>query len=455
MRGGRILSKVVSKCNISDISQHDQHFFDICQVDTPHYIIKKLWNMIHELYGDEFETVLDLGAGDGRFSLYGNYKSYCGVEIDSNRLSQSSSKKIHFLNSCAFDFPHKNFHLCIGNPPYVRYHKMDDDWLDFIHSDISKKIDKKIDKKANAYLYFLVQALLKTKDDGLVVQIIPYEWVSRPSAKKIREYIKDNNWTVSVYRFTDKIFSRVLTTASITIIDKKNKSGAWNYFEIDKNFKSKKTKILTGKKELLSYNKRIDDLYAQRGLSPGTQKIFCLTEGERLHHGLHISRDVVPCLTSLKTIPKDVTTIDKKIFKKYFIDMGARCWLIKTYKTPTKRLNSYLSTVDIKSRSTWTCMNRDIWWKLNEPRVPELIYSAGFTKFGPKIVENKIDAIAVGGAHGIFNKTDLDTKILTKKLKNFDFESHLVGHAGVLKKIEVNQMNSVLQAILQEEKNNE
>lgn len=49
------------------------------------------------------------------------------------------------------------------------------------------------------------------------------------------------------------------------------------------------------------------------------------------------------------------------------------------------------------------------------------------------------------------SNSDLDNVNLVQKLKDFDFESHLVSHAGVLKKIEVNQMNSVLQAILKEE----
>lgn len=399
------MGQLISTCSSSDISQHDKHYFDVCQVDTPKYIIKKLWEMIHSSYGDKFESVLDLGAGDGRFSLFGNYTSYLGVEIDSQRFQISDSKKVKFLKSCAFHFDDNNFSLCIGNPPYVRYHKMNDDWLDFIHEDMSKKIGKRIDKKANAYLYFLIQALLKTKDTGLVVQIIPYEWVSRPSASKIREYIRKNNWSVSVYRFTDKIFSRVLTTASVTMINKKDKSGEWNYYEIDKDFNIKETKQVTGKKELLNYTQRIDNIYAQRGLSPGTQKVFCLTEGERLHHGLHINRDVIPCITTLKTINHGINCLDNKTFKEYFVDTGTRCWLIKSYKKPTKRLVPYLSSVGFDLRNTWTCNNREVWWKFIEPKIPSHIYSAGFTKFGPKIIINNIGAVTVGGAHSIFNNS--------------------------------------------------
>ena len=79
--------------------------------------------------------------------------------------------------------------------------------------------------------------LLKTRPTGLVALVIPYEWVSRPSAEALRDYIRDQGWSVTVYRFQKPIFDGVLTTASVSIIDKKSHHGHWNYFEITSDFK--------------------------------------------------------------------------------------------------------------------------------------------------------------------------------------------------------------------------
>jgi hypothetical protein len=58
---------------------------------------------------------------------------------------------------------------------------------------------------------------MKTRPDGLVALILPYEWVSRPSARAIREYIDDNGWSVSVFRFNLGIFQDVLTTLLLAL----------------------------------------------------------------------------------------------------------------------------------------------------------------------------------------------------------------------------------------------
>jgi hypothetical protein len=46
----------------------------------------------------------------------------------------------------------------------------------------------KLNELCNLYIYFMCLALIKTKKDGIVALVIPYEWVSRPSANALREY---------------------------------------------------------------------------------------------------------------------------------------------------------------------------------------------------------------------------------------------------------------------------
>src|SRR5205809_6391461 len=86
---------------------------------------------------------------------------------------------------------------------------------------------------ANAWQYFAFLSLASTTKDGLVGLVLPFEWVSRPSALALRAYLRAHNWDVLVYRLRDATFHRVLTTSSITLIDKRDASGSWHYFEED------------------------------------------------------------------------------------------------------------------------------------------------------------------------------------------------------------------------------
>jgi len=138
-------------------------------------------------------------------------------------------------------------------------------------------------RNCNLYLYFLCLGLLKTHAKGLIALVIPYEWVSRPSASPVRDYIRANRWGVTVYRFRERIFKGVLTTASVTIIDKSLKDGKWSFFDLDRSFKLVPRRGPAESKEgVIGYEKR-GRAWALRGLSPGTQKVFTLTEGERNH----------------------------------------------------------------------------------------------------------------------------------------------------------------------------
>ena len=68
-----------------------------------------------------------------------------------------------------------------------------------------------INRKCNLYVYFLFLALLKSRDDGLVSILVPYEWVSRPSSRPLRSFIVDHKWNVDTYRFTEQVFDGVMS----------------------------------------------------------------------------------------------------------------------------------------------------------------------------------------------------------------------------------------------------
>src|SRR5258708_7263970 len=202
-----------------------------CQVETPHDLVAQVWAHVRERR-KELDTVLDFGAGDGRFATCGQYRTYRGFEVDPKRWSVAKlPAKARLIHSCAFKGRSQTSDLCIGNPPYVRNQDLPEGWRERASQVIEKRTGVQLSGLANAWQYFFFLALASTRDDGLIALILPYEWVSRPSSKAVREYIRQHGWDVAVYRLPERSFDRVLTTASITLVDKRGRHGDWVYYD--------------------------------------------------------------------------------------------------------------------------------------------------------------------------------------------------------------------------------
>jgi hypothetical protein len=421
-----------------------------CQVSTPESIVPVVWKIASK-YRDSFLDVLDAGAGDGRFALNGKFDRYFGYEIDSSKqLLEGFPVNGKVINACAFsDADLRQYDLSIGNPPYARHHDIGKAWREQVRGWIRKNTGENPSGLSNAYLYFLWLSLICTTADGLVVLVIPFEWVSKPTAASLREFIARNGWALDVYKFAKDPFPRVLTTASVTVIDKKRSDGAIRYFTIDDSGVA--TSILTPTRSnlpALNYRKRGSEAFAQRGLSPGGQKIFVLTEEERTRHGLIVGVDVLPCVTSMKNISDAVQSLTPHIFDRFYVRSGKRCWLISTSDEMSSQLEKYLAGIPLSERSNSTCSNRKVWWKYNVPKVPQALYASGFRGKTTKVVVNKVGAINVGAVCGIYAKSGATVKKLVSAIRNVSLDSEVVAVSKGFTKIEINQMNAFIQRVL-------
>jgi predicted RNA methylase len=425
-----------------------------CQVSTPPEIVDLLWRLaLERRQGKAFPRVLDLGAGDARFARARNaYESYTGVELDKKKVQAASlppGAKVQVAD--AMTWKEAGFDLCIGNPPYIRHHNLDREWRAKALERFSKQAGVNVKSTANAFVLFLLQALLKTTDDGLVVQLVPFEWVTRPSAKELRAYIDQMGWRVSVYRFNAEIFPSVLTTASISIIDKSAKVGGWEFGEIGMDGTIKALEHPSGSSSaVLPYEKGTSALYSLRGLSPGGQDIFVLTEQERLHFSLQKRRDVVPCVTTLRHIPAETKELDGGVFQDLYVAAGKRCWLIRSDKEDVSpELQTYLDHVGERWKRYSTCTVRSTWWRYRPHPKPTLLFSSAFVGKTSKVLINSAGAIAVGTVYGIIatNARSTTAGTLAKRLRQYDFRQRVVSHSNNLKKVEVRQLNAVLAEI--------
>ena len=421
-----------------------------CQVDTPPRVVRAIWQHIRRLRPGQIGKVVDLGAGDGRFAHYGTYRSYVGYEIDKERSASAQlPQNAKLLNACAFsEFP-PNADICVGNPPFVRFQQIPSAWRRDVHNIVRHRTGVSLSGLANAWQYFFLNALACLKTDGLSALIVPFEWVSRPSAKALREYIRQQRWNVHVYRLPDAEFASVLTTASISIVDKSTCEGKWNLFETLTNGRDRRLESATGTREkVLSYLPAVDmpakHAIAKRGLSPGTQKVLTLTEPHR--HDLRLSpgRDVVPCVSTLRHLPATIDDLDQNEFFNHYVSQGKRCWLIRTDNETSPELREYLDSVPESARQTRTCLSRPYWWRFKMPDVPAMLFAQGFRGRFPKVVKNTVAAYAVGGVCGIYNATDTQIAELSSRFGGMDLRQHVVPYSSGFYKVEINQINALL-----------
>ena len=239
----------------------------------------------------------------------------------------------------------------------------------------------------------------------------------------------------------------MLTTASVSIIDKRAGEG-WEYFEIDTSGKATPLPQPSGtRSKVLPYSRRGDELHALRGLSPGGQDIFVLTEEERLHFSLQVRRDVVPCVTTLRYLTSDVQTLDGNAFADEYVAKGKRCWLIRTDRSSiSTQLQLYLDSVGEHWKRYTTCTSRKVWWEYKPHPAPALLFSSGFVGRSSKVVVNTAGAVAVGAVYGIISacKERPYLSKLARRLRTYDFRRRVVSHANNLHKVEVNQLNAAL-----------
>lgn len=440
----------------ADISgdEGDVEYLSRCQVDTPPEIVELTWKLIHQRRANAGAAV-DYGCGDARFAHAGSYARYTGFEIDRSRapkgdLPQNARVRI----SCAFSRRRDrgSYQTCVQNPPYVRHHDLTKRWIERAERRLTQIDGYTGDGRANAYVYFMWLGLDAIDDDGLAAFVVPYEWVSRPASHHLRAYIAQKGWAVDVYHLTSAKFDRVLTTACITIIDKSVKRANWRLFDLANEVsEARQLEHITRSGEArLGYENAIEGSRANRGLSPGDQDFFVLTEGQRIKYRLIAGQDVVPAVTTFRHVVLRQNALTESLFRREFVNQGKRCWLVNTAKPPSVALQAYLDTAPEKVLNTYTCKNREPWWKFTMPKPADILYASGFKGTMPKLYLNEIAAIHIGGVHGIYCKQKSMAPDLLRRLQSTDISGRVVPLAKGFLKVEVNQMNSILNRMMRD-----
>jgi hypothetical protein len=420
-----------------------------CQVATPPWLVKLAWTILARARR-RIGAVVDFGAGDGRFADAGHYSSYTGYEIDRRAPRRQASRVNARIRIGCILGVHTRYDAAIGNPPYVRNQDISTDWKQRARLLIRRETGIEPSQLSNLYVYFLWMMLLRTKPDGIVVAVVPKDWLHRPSAKELRRYIRMNRWTVSVFNLTGPICfdDGSVTSISICTIDKRILDRGVKTFDVHGTPPNVRYAELSDSAPAPSpYSNLRGQVYAARGISPGSQRAFVLTEKERTDAGIR-KRDVVPCIPTLRPVPPNVRRLSNSVFYSLYVRGGRRCWLLRTNgATPLPgQVAAWLERVPIETRRNATCRSRAPWYRYAAPPPAPILYSNGFKgTLKPKIVLNQVGAICVGAVHGIFGTSNTgNARRLMKALERIDYRLATVPWASGLRKIEVGQMNALL-----------
>ncbi len=406
-------------------SRVDTSLVDRIRVPTPEDVARALADEVHARRRP-VGSVLDLGAGDGRLGRYISSQSYRGIENDS-KFPARRGPEGRIDKGCALTIRLK-YDVVVSNPPYVRHQDLDNKWKQLAARSVSRSLGVSPDGRSNAYLYFLWWAIARTRSDGLVAFIIPAEWQFQPSAATLRQFLDEQGWSRHVVRLPDSTFSNVRTTATITIIDKREQC-------------SKQNRL---RRRTARYA-NAGPIHASRGLSSGSKKTFVLTEAERRNAAIGLG-EVVPCVTSFRGIHQ-FSRLTRAEFESRFVRAGLRCWLLKTENQVSARMKRWLEKAPVSVRANATCRDRKPWYSFRIPKPPALLYSSAFLTNPPFFVENTIGAIAVGSVHGIHGaRTRAQIHRLQKWLGGRDWMRLVQARDGGLRRIAVGQVNHLLRS---------
>ena len=286
--------------------------------------------MLDETYNPEsMNYILEPGCGDSRFIIEiikriikhydGQYdiindkisKIY-GFEIDENNINNSklnienylvnyneitTRPTIIFGDALINDIiNNNNFDYIIGNPPYVRIHNLDKNYLTELQEKYSFL------KKGMVDLYYAFFELYKKSlsENGILCFITPNSYLYNTSGEFLINSIYTDKVLYKIYDFkSEKMFNSASTYTCITVLKKNSENIFYNV--LDKNFKEIST--IQFKNDLKNFNflKQIQDtdtgvefskLYkVKTGFATLSDKIFIIDNFEIINNLIRFKKN--------------------------------------------------------------------------------------------------------------------------------------------------------------------
>jgi len=135
---------------------------------------------------------------------------YEGCETDETAISRSETnevplhiRQLGIQQRDFFDFPDEaEYDAILGNPPYIRHHRLTRKQKKELSKMVKKITDWKIDKRAGYHVYFLVKSLAMLNPGGRLSFILPADIAEGKFSTGLWKWISTNYRLHSVVTFT-------------------------------------------------------------------------------------------------------------------------------------------------------------------------------------------------------------------------------------------------------------
>jgi len=204
---------------------------------TPPNIITNIIERIKLIPDFLVRSILEPSCGSGEFFHYlnNNFENIdiTGIEKNTRIYEQIQHKFIENNNISIFhrdflqwDLINENkFDLIIGNPPYFVVSK----------SEVDESFYDLIDGRPNIFVLFLIHALQKLQDNGVLAFVLPLNFINCIYYSKIRKHIYENFAIIDILECNDDNFMDTKQDTIVFILQKKLDKSENNRFALLKN----------------------------------------------------------------------------------------------------------------------------------------------------------------------------------------------------------------------------
>lgn len=334
--------------------------------------------------------------------------SFFGTDIDEGVLDDSIYKQKD-CNVELRDFiknpPNRKFQAIVGNPPYIRHHRIDEKTKAFIKSFSSIITGLLIDGRAGYHIYFFIQALNLLEKNGRLAFIMPADTCEGKFAKNLWKWISEKFCIEAVITFAEEAtpFPNVDTNAMVFMIKnsapkktlqwvKANEAYSADLFNfVASDFKKGNFEtleivtrqlsegIVTGfsrpEQNHNNFKFRLNDFAkVMRGIATGSNEFFFLTAQQVKEIGIpkeFIKRAIGRTRDATKSIltVKDLEQLEKDNRPTYLFSING-------HDSFPESVSDYLKIgekMDLPNRSL--IKQRKPWYKMEKREIPPMLFS--------------------------------------------------------------------------------
>lgn len=136
------------------------------------------------------------------------------IQQGNSLIDDESVAKLNAFNWIG-EFQEGSFDVVIGNPPYVRPHKISKEDKEFFWKNL-----KTFKAKSDLYNCFMEKGIRIMKEQGLFSFIVPHTWISLESFYEIRKCILDNCRIIKLVQLPKKVFQEATVETTIFVLQK-------------------------------------------------------------------------------------------------------------------------------------------------------------------------------------------------------------------------------------------